>query len=75
MARNGQSSNKHHHKHLDKEAERIKKNCEDMGIFITWNEATAIVAEKSARGRMYKNDIINFVKSLRSTDNVRRILG
>ena len=50
---------------LIKEIERVLWDCDKNGIFISKKIAGAIVSEKSKRGKMSKEEIIDYVRKIR----------
>jgi len=54
-----------YHKELADEINRVLLNCEKNGIFINKKNASAIVAEKSKKGKMTLVEIKEYVKRLR----------
>jgi hypothetical protein len=51
---------------LEEEIRRILLNCEKLGIKVTKKEATAIIAEKSKRTILNKDEISKLLINLRS---------
>ena len=53
------------HTSLAKEIERVLLECENAGIFLNKKEASAVVAEKSKRGKMNTLEIQDYIKQLK----------
>jgi len=53
-----------YHKSLAKEIERVLGDCKSIGLFISKKLATAIIAEKSKRYKMQKQEIIDYLNKL-----------
>lgn len=76
MTRRGRSSNKHHDIILDKEADRIIKVCKEAGLYLSWNQATAIVAKNSELGRrMSIREAKDFILKLDSEKLNKRLFS
>jgi len=56
-----------YHKSLAKEIERVLGDCKSIGLFINKKQATAIIAQKSKRGKMLKEEIIEYLNKLEKT--------
>jgi hypothetical protein len=55
-----------YHKSLGEELLRVKKNLENMGLYFSKKELTALIAEKSRRFIMNEAEIKEFHKKLRN---------
>lgn len=53
------------HKNLVEEIKRVLLDCEKIGIFLNKKLASALVAEKSKRGKINEFEIKEFIKHLR----------
>jgi len=53
------------HTSLAKEINRVFVECENAGIFLNKKEASAVVAEKSKRGRMSLIEIQEYIKRIK----------
>lgn len=53
------------HKNLVDEINRVRLDCEKIGIFLNKKLASALVAEKSKRGKMQEYEIKEYIKDLR----------
>lgn len=54
------------HKNLAIEIKRVMLECDKQGIFLNKKLATALVAEKSKRGKMTISEIKNYIRQIRN---------
>jgi len=54
-----------YHKNLAEEIKRVLIDCEKIGIFLNKKLASALVAEKSKRGKMSDVEIKDYIRGLR----------
>ena len=54
-----------YHRNLAEEIKRVLLECEDLGIFLNKKLASALVAEKSKRGKINEWEIKRIIKNLR----------
>lgn len=54
-----------YHKNLVDEIRRVLLDCEKIGIFLNKKLASALVAEKSKKGKMSEFEIKEFIKKMR----------